>query len=873
MSQTASELGLNPGAPIVLKFGGTSVATRQRWETIASVSRSRVAEGFSPLVVCSALSGISNLLESIVVMAPDGAHHDAVAEFRKRHVELIAEMGLDIDAGSEEFIDEVARIAHGSSLLNDMSPRVRARLLSIGELLATHVGARFLNSIGVRAHWVDAREWMQALDSGGRFTQPQRHYLASPCVHELDTELVELLGSEAETVWVTQGFIGRDSAGDTVLLGRGGSDTSAAYFASKSGAARCEIWTDVPGMFTADPRFVANARHLRKINFDEAQEIATTGARVLHPRSIGPCRDAGIPMQIRSTVAPTMEGTWIVAADDTADAGIKAISVKRGITLVSMTTLGMWHQVGFLGDVFGVFKELALSIDLVSTSETSVTVSLDPGANAIDGRVLEQLREKLQPHCQAEIIAGCAAISLVGSRIRSMFARLAPAFALFEEPRVYMVTQAASDLNLSFVVDESEAPRLLQRLHETLFRGVKEGPLFGRTWQEMTEPMQAETMPVRWWVEQRERIESVTPGERPVYIYSAEEVRAAARSLMTLRNVDRVFYAIKANPNAHVLCALHEQGVGFECVSSGELARVFETLPDLSPERVLFTPNFASIQEYELAFSRGVFVNLDNLHPLQNHPDVFAGREVLVRVDPGEGRGHHQHVKTAGRSTKFGIDPTELPELRRLCSEHNVTVVGLHAHAGSGIRIADHWAQTATLLLNHADMFENVRFIDMGGGLGVVERNGQTELDLAHLDEQLGAVRQGRPGCELWLEPGRFLVARAGVLCARVTQTKTKGDVHYVGSTAGMHSLLRPALYGAHHEIYNLSRLGESPASDVHVVGPICESGDTLGIDRRMPLAHEGDVLLIDVVGAYGYSMASNYNLRGLPEEVWLDDE
>ncbi len=869
MPETAPELGLNPTTPIVLKFGGTSVATRERWETIASIASARREQGFTPVVVCSAVTGISNLLEAIAAAAPRGEHGDLVGQFRARHLQLLDELGLPLDEECEALIDEVTRIAHGSALLADMSPRVRARLLSMGELLSTRIGAQFLQSIGVPTRWMDARQWLLAMDSESRSTHPARHYLASPCVHSPDSELQAALAAELEKVWLTQGFIGRDAVGDTVLLGRGGSDTSAAYFA----AARCEIWTDVPGMFSADPRSVPNARHLRRVTFDEAQEIATTGARVLHPRSIGPCRDAGIPMEIRSTVSPQLEGTEIVAPGEGAEAGIKAISVKRGITLVSMTTLGMWHQVGFLGDVFGVFKDLALSIDLVSTSETSVTVSLDPGANAIDGDVLRQLTERLSAHCHPEVIHGAAALSLVGARIRSMFARLAPAFALFEEPRVYMVTQAASDLNLSFVVDESEATRLLQRLHETLFAGVKEGPLFGRTWQEMTMPSNADIMPQRWWVAQRDRIEQATPADRPVYIYSAPEIRRAARSLTALRNVDRVFYAIKANPNPDVLRALYAEGVGFECVSSGELQRVFEAVPGLSAERVLFTPNFAPVDEYRIAFEAGVFVNLDNLHPLQSNPEIFAGREILIRVDPGVGRGHHQHVKTAGRSTKFGIDPTELPELRALCVKHDVRVVGLHAHAGSGIRIAEHWAQTATLLMNHADMFEHVRFIDMGGGLGVVERNGQTELDLAQLDEQLGAVRQGRPECELWLEPGRFLVARAGVLCARVTQTKTKGDVHYVGSSAGMHSLLRPALYRAHHEIYNLSRLGELPAVDVHVVGPICESGDTLGIDRRLPRAQQGDVLLIDVAGAYGFAMASNYNLRGLPQEVWFDGE
>jgi diaminopimelate decarboxylase/aspartate kinase len=161
-----------------------------------------------------------------------------------------------------------------------------------------------------------------------------------------------------------------------------------------------------------------------------------------------------------------------------------------------------------------------------------------------------------------------------------------------------------------------------------------------------------------------------------------------------------------------------------------------------------------------------------------------------------------------------------------------------------------------------ARSFPDVRVLDLGGGLGVPDRPGQSGLALMELDASLSAVKRAHPEFQLWLEPGRYLVARAGVLLARATQLKGKGELRYLGVDAGMNSLIRPALYGAHHEIVNLTRHGEAAAARYTVVGPICESGDVLGLDRQLPETHEGDVLLVADTGAYGHAMASRYNLR-----------
>src|ERR1700694_1391154 len=283
---------------------------------------------------------------------------------------------------------------------------------------------------------------------------------------------------------LTQGFIARNRDGATVLLGRGGSDTSAATFAAKLGAGRCEIWTDVPGLFTANPAFIPSARLLRWLDYDEAQELATSGAKVLHPRSIPPLRRHGIPLHVLCTDRPEAPGTVISQAGPASGPQVKAVSSRRGITLVSMDTVSMWHQVGFLAEVFACFASHGLSIDSVSTSETNVTVSLDPGANALPAAVQELLRE-LAGLCEPRLIAPAASLSLVGRGIRTILHALGPVLEAFEELKIHMVTQSASDLNLTFFVDEEQSERLVRQLHGLLFGQTAETALLGPTWSEL----------------------------------------------------------------------------------------------------------------------------------------------------------------------------------------------------------------------------------------------------------------------------------------------------------------------------------------------------------------------------------------------------
>jgi diaminopimelate decarboxylase/aspartate kinase len=843
---------------VVLKFGATSVASAARWRTIQQLAAARRAEGARVLIVVSALAGVTDALKALCACAPS-EREAALAQLVARHHALADEMRLPACPETDRWLKSLHRVvaeAGGEPCL------WQAAVQAHGELLSSSLGAAFMSANGLPVQWLDAREALLAREVP--FLNDRARALSAQVQAEPDPAFAATLAARGE-VFITQGFIARDGKGRTVLLGRGGSDTSAAYFGALLRAARVETWTDVAGMFSADPRQVPGARLLQRLDYDEAQEIATTGAKVLHARCISPCRRARVPLLIKDTRHPDFAGTVIGPLPPEAAPSIKAISSRRGITLVSMETSGMWQQVGFLSDVFAAFKQHGLSVDLIGSAETNVTVSLDPTENLLDSNVVAALAADLAKVCRVKVIAPCAAVTLVGRGMRSMLHRLSGVLAEFGRMRVHLISQSSNNLNLTFVVDEGMLDGLLPRLHELLIRAgalrTDDAALFGPSWQELY----GEGSPRRrapWWRAARPQLLELA-GATPRYVYHLPTIRERARALQALQSVDRVYYAIKANAHPQILAALAQEGLGFECVSPGELAAI-DAIPQAHASPRLFTPNFAPRADYAVALQAGVLTTLDALHPLQQWPDRFAGNEVMLRLDLGRGLGHHDKVRTGGAASKFGLPLDQLDAFLQLAREHGVRVTGLHAHLGSGILDAAHWPGVCAQLASLAERIGNVRVLNLGGGLGVPAHPGEAELDLAAVDAALAEVKRAYPQYTLWLEPGRWLVADAGVLLARVTQTKRKAAFEYLGCDAGMHALIRPALYDAWHEIVNLSRL-DAPADTLYqVVGPICETGDVLGSDRRLPRSEEGDVLLIAQAGAYGEVMASHYNLRPL---------
>ncbi|GAA4364118.1 bifunctional aspartate kinase/diaminopimelate decarboxylase [Kangiella marina] len=844
----------------LLKFGGTSVSTRQNWDNIASIIKRKRAKGKKVFVVHSAVSTVSNRLEALIELARLGEYHTAYEELINLHQRLLAEMELPNDLLNDRY-SYLKRLIDGIHLLGEVSDRVRALVMAQGELWSTTIGQTYLGKVfDESVAWLDARDYLYARESRNL------DYLCASCHFEPDQSLLEAV--EQNPVVITQGFIANTRDDETVLLGRGGSDTSAAYFAAKVEAERLEIWTDVPGIFTANPNQVASARLLKQLNYEEAQEMASAGAKVLHPRAIRPAQISQIPIYIRSTIDPDIDGT-VISGIENSWGMVKAITAKEQITLISMESQGMWQQAGFLADIFAIFKQHNVSVDLVSTSETNITVSLDSLTQVVNDRQLKGLIEELSDMCRVKVMQNCSAVSIVGKNVRAILHKIAPAFSIFETYKVYLLSQAASDLNLTFVIDDEHSSKVISALHELLITNNPNSEILGPTAKELKQTdSSVETR--KWWLDKRDTIEMCLSERDSAYIYHLDSIKDNIQNLQSISAIDRIFFAVKSNNNRDVLQTAYNAGIGFETVSSGEVNHILELFPSIDKSRIFFTPNFADKREYDEILQKGIRLTLDSTYPLKHWPEIFEGKEIFLRVDPNIGKGHHENVRTAGATSKFGIPIYELEELAPIIEHHNIDIVGLHAHAGSGILTNEHWAEHARLLAETASLFPRVKYLNLGGGFGIKERAQQTELTMGQIDQSLQVVKAEFPQYQLWIEPGRYISANTGVLVSKVTQVKQKQNYYYVGLNTGMNSLMRPALYGSFHNIVNLTRLDAEKEHLATIVGPICESTDKLGVEIPFPETFEGDLILIENAGAYGRVMATQYNMRQPAEEVCI---
>jgi bifunctional diaminopimelate decarboxylase / aspartate kinase len=846
---------------IVTKFGGTSVSSRKTWDKILSITKNHLKHDLKPLIVCSAIQNASNQLEAMLAAAITNSHGNIQENLQKNYLALAQDLEVD-GAIIEPELAQLNAWLTGIALLKEAPYKTHAQILSLGEIMLTKLGAKFLQERGVNCYWLDAQTALTSI--------PDHNPASAYCKARVDvkpnTQLQQDLNPHQ--VILTQGFIAANAQGETVLLGRGGSDTSASLFSVSLEASCCEIWTDVPGIYTANPHELAQARLQKKLHYDEAQEIASLGAKVLHPLCIPPVKAYNIPMVVKYTLMPEHSGTRISNEYDETAPLIKSIQTKSSISVLSIDTINMWHNIGFLADIFQVFKTHELSVDLLATSEANVTLSLDTIQTNKQRESVKQLLEDLSPFGKVKLIEPCSSISLIGHHIRRSLSQLGSAIDLFSEQKVYLMTLSSNDLNLTIVTDESKTHKIAHELHKILIENNPQSYYYSKSWQEEFGEQIVQELP--WWQAKRSALLQIGAEHSPAYVYDAEKITSQVAKLKSITAIDRLFYAVKANPNANILRLLDNHQVGFECVSLEELTHVKKVLPHLKNNAILFTPNFAARSEYAYALEHGFLLTIDNLHPLEHWGEIFNGTEIFIRIDLGSGLGHHKFVCTGGDESKFGIPLNYINKIKDLCQKHNIKVIGLHSHSGSGILSPHLWQNTALSLIKELEHFPQVKYLNLGGGLGVVEQPGQQPIDLNFINESLLAVKSQHKNLEFWLEPGRFFVAEAGVLLAQVTQCKEKGKVNFIGINTGMNSLIRPMLYGAYHTLVNLSRIDSEATYFAHVVGPICESGDTLAYDRLLPQTYENDIILIANAGAYGRAMSSSYNLREPAQEIML---
>ncbi len=839
----------------VIKFGGTSVSGQKQWRQITSLLKEKLAENKNIMLVHSAFSGITNAIENVINNQPE-----ALTFIENRLREMATTLSVDFSVCSSHW-QELKQLA----TLTSKSDYDQAHILSLGEWCTNDICYAHLQK-HISIHKFDPQTILTAKTNDSRNQRSQ--ILSAQCQLNENDDLSNVLTNGC---YIMPGFVARDVHGKTVILGRGGSDTSAAYMSVLLHAECLEIWTDVHGIFSANPKAIPNARLILQLGYQEAREIAASGGAVLHPRCILPVEQANITLAIKNIDQPDEQGTVLSQDYQPTKPSVYAINTRHQVTLISLESINMWHQAGFLGDMFNVFKRLGLSVDLISTAQTNVTLSLDRSDNVLSETVLEQLKKELSYLGEVSIIKNCSAVTLVGYRIRALSDKIASVVSTFADQRIYITTQSSNDLNQTFVVDEDQADKLTRALHEILIPNDDSQPHFGPSWHQLHQQKQSNQKTIKpWWQKKKSQLLQLATTKAPCYVYDSETIIQQINQLKALNSIDQIHYACKANSTQSILDLINQQDIHFETVSPEEIQRIEKVVGKDASSKIIFTPNFAPKSEYQWAAEKNILTTIDNPMVLEQWADVFEHKAVILRIDPGHGSGHHRYVRTAGEQSKFGIPAEKLSEVAKICRNRAIKVIGLHAHSGSGILDHNNWQKVAQVLQQQRHWFPEAHILNIGGGLGIKENPGDVGMDFDALDQQLTAFKTAHPGTTIWIEPGRFIVANSGVLLAHVTQTKWKGQQGYIGIETGMNSLIRPALYGAWHNIVNLTRSEQPKQYTANIVGPMCETGDILGIDRKMPKTEVGDVLLIANTGAYGTSMSSHYNLRKPAQNILI---
>lgn len=462
---------------IVLKFGGTSVTGRAQWETIARLASERQSAGHRVLLVCSAMAGTTDALNSIAD-ANDGGHGGAIMELVQRHGELAT--ALEVDA--RDILEEATRqlAAHAAAYAESGKPQDRAKLMAVGEWISTQIGCRFLSG-KLPCHWVDSRDALEAIAEDD--PDSRRAFLSAQCRPGPDQALRESWEAIGG-VLIAPGFVARTSNGRTALLGRGGSDTSAALLAGRLGAGSVEIWTDVPGLFSADPRLIPDARLIHRLEMGEALEMAASGARVVDPRCLHAASVTGTTVRVRETNRPEHQGTLIEPHGQRDEpGGIKAVTLQKDMAVLLLENRDIRQQVGFLADIFSEIGRQGISVDLVATSETTTTLAVHKPSNHLDDGTLARLVDALKVRSRVTVQPEACTINLVGQGVRNALAHMSVLGDWLQENPLLMVSQSANDRCLSLLVRAESAEGMLRTLHTALVE-PGDGPQFGPRWSE-----------------------------------------------------------------------------------------------------------------------------------------------------------------------------------------------------------------------------------------------------------------------------------------------------------------------------------------------------------------------------------------------------
>lgn len=449
-----------PSSPFTIaKFGGTSVANFAAMEKCADII---LKQKSVRVVVLSASAGITNLLIELATGVDATQRAALLAQVRDIEYAIINQLSQ-----AEIISQEINRLLENIEMLSEAaalatSDALTDELVSHGELMSTLLFVELLREKGISVDWFDVRKVMKTNDL---FCH------AEPDMAQL-TELTQSLIQPrlTETVIVTQGFIGQEPKGKTTTLGRGGSDYTAALIGEALGMSRVDIWTDVPGIYSTDPRIVPQAHRIDHIAFDEAAEMATFGAKILHPATLLPAVRSGIPVFVGSSKAPEEGGTLVCAQTDNPPV-FRAIALRRNQTLLTLHSLKMLHARGFLAEIFTILSRHHISVDVITTSEVSIALTLDTtGTTSSSGSLLTNaILTELSALCRVEVEEDLALVAIIGNSLSQVNGLGSQIFGTLEDYNIRMISHGASTHNLCLLVDGKDADNIVRKLHDTLF--------------------------------------------------------------------------------------------------------------------------------------------------------------------------------------------------------------------------------------------------------------------------------------------------------------------------------------------------------------------------------------------------------------------
>lgn len=443
----------------VAKFGGTSVANFEAMSRCATIIENNPN---THLVVSSACSGVTNLLVELANGVQDQTHRtELLQNLANIHDAILTQLEDSTKTAAEVYaiLDTVTSLAEAASI--QASAKLTDHLVACGELMSTHILTQLMCERGIQAVRFDIRDVLRTDDNFGR---------AEPNIEAISTLAQDkLIPLCQQSVVVTQGFIGSDEAGNTTTLGRGGSDYSAALIAESVKAAGLEIWTDVPGIYTTDPRIAPKASPIPEISFSEASEMANFGAKILHPSTLVPALRHDIPVFVGSSKEPEKGGTWIRHQVESSPL-FRALALRCNQTMVTLRSANMFHAYGFLAKVFEILAKHKISVDLITTSEISVSLTLDQTDTSGGAPQLPQaVREELEELCKVEVEHDLCLVALIGNNMSESKGYAKQVFGTLEDFNLRMICYGASPHNLCFLLHESVSKQAIQKLHSELF--------------------------------------------------------------------------------------------------------------------------------------------------------------------------------------------------------------------------------------------------------------------------------------------------------------------------------------------------------------------------------------------------------------------